>query len=420
MCHTLHYSFNNKTPLGSMDKIYIARQPIYDKNLEIIAYELLYRDNNKNTAVIDDNKHASSLTIVNSFIHIGIDELVGTALAFINLPADFIVDSSLIPALEHQTVLEILEDVEPSEEVLSGIKKLKSMGYKIALDDFIYSDRFKPMLALADFVKVDVLDADPERLSELVTTLKTYKSIKLIAEKVETHEMLEQCQSLGFDFFQGYFICRPLMVEQKNLPANKAVVLNLLSQLHDPDTEVNKLEMILTQDVSLSFKLLRYINSAAFTLRREIESVKEAIVLLGLGPVKNWASLILMTKAVSDKPDQLIVTALLRAKMAELLAVKLKPEIEAQMFVCGLFSVLDALMDKPMVELLDSVPLSSSIKVALLEGEGEIGELLNNCIHYERAEFNELELINIDTGLYHECYLTAAKWADETMRELKA
>ncbi|MDH5393094.1 MAG: HDOD domain-containing protein [Gammaproteobacteria bacterium] len=403
-----------------MDSIYIARQPIYDKNLEIVAYELLYRDNNINAAVFDDGKQASSLTIVNSFIHIGIEDLVGTALAFINLPTDFILDSSLIPALEHQTVIEVLEDVEPTEEVVAGIKKLKSMGYKIALDDFIYSDKYKPMLALADFVKIDVLHTDNSTLSDLVSKLRAYDSIKLIAEKVETHEVFQQFQALGFDYYQGYFFCKPILVEHKNLPANKAVVLNLLNQLHHPDTEVNQLEAILTQDVSLSFKLLRYINSAAFSLRREIESVKEAIVLLGLGPVKNWASLILLTKAASDKPDQLIVTALLRAKMSELLAVKLKPAVATQVFVCGLFSVLDALMDKPMVELLDNVPLSTNIKVALLEREGELGELLNNCIHYERAEFNELDLINIDTGLYHQCYLAAAKWADETMRELKA
>ncbi|MDH5517618.1 MAG: HDOD domain-containing protein [Gammaproteobacteria bacterium] len=402
-----------------MPNIYIARQPIYDSNLEIKAFELLYRDSEVNSASFSDASQASSETIVNAFIHIGIDNLVGTALAFVNFPSEFILNNDLITMFQEQSVLEVLEDVEPSVKVIEGIKNLKAKGYKVALDDFVYSEKMKPMLALADFVKIDVIDYDADKLSALIALLKQDYSFKLIAEKVETQDMFQQCQQLGFDYFQGYFFCRPQLVSQKNASSNKAVALNLLSQLQNPDTHIDELEIILAQDVTLTYKLLRYINSAAFSLRREIESVKQAIVLLGLDAVKNWISLILMSRIVDDKPDQLIVTALVRAKMSQLIAKKVNPNIEKQIFICGLFSVLDALMDKSMVDLLDSVILSTPIKLALLDYDGELGELLFNCILYERAEFEELEKRKINTEYYYDAYIAAIKWADESMRQIK-
>lgn len=402
-----------------MDDIYIARQPVYDRDLKIIGYELLYRDSEINSAVFDDSNRASSDTIVNSFIHIGIDNLVGTSLAFVNLPAEFILNSDLVPMFHEQSVLEILEDVEPTDDILSGIKKLKAKGYKIALDDFIYSEKMNPLLALTDYVKIDVLEYQPDELAALVTQLRNDYKLELIAEKVESQLMFQQCKQLEFDYYQGYFFCYPQIVTQKNIAPNKMVVLNLISQLQNPETEYDELEIILTQDVTLSYKLLRYLNSAAFSLRREIDTIKDAIVLLGLDAVKNWACLLLMSKVIDQKPDQLITTALVRAKMAELLAHQSHPEIEKQAFVCGLFSVIDALMDKPMVDLLDTVILSSSVKMALLDHEGELGIILNNCILYERARFSELHDDHVNTENYYEYYLSAVKWADQTMKLLQ-
>ncbi|MDH5425543.1 MAG: HDOD domain-containing protein [Gammaproteobacteria bacterium] len=402
-----------------MNNIYIARQPIYDSAIEIIGYELLYRDSESNMAEFTDGKTASSETIVNSFIHIGIDNLAGTSLAFVNLPTEFILDNALIPMFHEQSVLEILEEVEPSQEVISGVKRLKEKGYKIALDDFVYSEKIIPMLELADFVKIDVLDYQQKELAELISLLKKHHKVKLIAEKVETNELFLQCKTLDFDYYQGYFFCYPQMVVQKKVCANKMVVMSLITEILKPETEIQGLEDVLSRDVTLTYKLLRYINSAAFSLRREIESIKDAIVLLGLDSIKNWASLILISKLNDDKPDQLITTALQRAKMVELIARNTTPELEKQAFICGLFSVLDALMDKPMIDLLDTVILSTPIKLALLDYEGELGELLKNCILYERAEFDKLDDSCIKTKRLNESYLTAVKWADTTIRELK-
>ena len=400
-----------------MDDIYIARQPIYDRDLKVIGYELLYRDSEENLARFDDADKASSDTIVNSFIHIGIDNLVGTSLAFVNLPTEFIVDNNLVPIFHEQSVLEILEDVEADENVINGIKRFKDKGYQIALDDFVYSDDKQEFLQLADFVKVDVLEYTQQELTELVTILRAFE-VDLIAEKVETQQLFEECKKLAFDYYQGYFFCRPQLVTEKNMPASKLVVLNLIAKLQNPEAEVNEIESILSHDVALSYKLLRYINSAAFTLRREIESIKDAIVLLGLVTVKNWASLILMSRVVDDKPQQLVITALVRAKMAELLSQQELPGQDKQAFICGLFSVLDALMDRPMIDLLDTVILSTPIKLALLDHEGELGHLLENTILYEQAKFDTLHDKNVSTELYYESYMSAIKWADETVKEL--
>ncbi len=401
-----------------MSDIYIARQPIYDSSLEIIGYELLYRSSEVNAATFEDGDIASSETIVNSFIHIGIDNLVGTSLAFVNLPSEFILNNSLIPMFHEQAVLEVLEDVEPTDEIIAGLLSLKSKGYKIALDDFEYTDKLDPMIALADFIKIDVLEYTQAELSKLITKLRSKYNAKLIAEKVETKELFDRCNELAFDFYQGYFFCYPQMVVEKNIPSNKMVVLTLISQIQNPDVEIEELESILAQDVTLTYKLLRYINSAAFTLRREIDSLKDAIVLLGLEAIKNWASLILMSKIVDDKPRQLIVTALIRAKMSELLSHHINPQLEKQAFICGLFSVLDALMDKPMIDLLDTVILSTPIKLALLDHEGELGVILKNCVLYEQAQFELLD-DNLNTVYFNESYLAAVKWADQTMRELQ-
>ena len=401
-----------------MDDIYIARQPIYDHDLEVIGFELLYRNSEVNSANFDNGEIASSETIVNSFIHIGIDNLVGTALAFVNLPTEFILNNDLVPMFHEQSVLEILEDVEPGDEIIAGIKGLKSKGYQIALDDFIFSEKMIPFLELADFVKIDVLDYTIEEVAELLQKLKKY-NIKSLAEKVETQDLYQQCKALGFDYYQGYFFCHPQIVKEKSLAANKSVVLGLISQLQNPDSKYDEIENILSQDITLSYKLLRYINSAAFSLRSEIESIKDAIVLLGLDNIKNWASLILMSKVADNKPMQLVVTALVRAKMGALLAKQIHPELEKSIFICGLFSVLDALMDKPMIDLLDTVILSTPIKLALLDHDGDLGQLLKHTIQYEQAEFDQLHTQKVDTELYYESYLSAVKWADESLKALQ-
>lgn len=400
-----------------MDHLFIARQPIYDREKGVIGYELLYRNNEINKANFSDGNIASCETILNSFMHIGIDNIVGSALAFINLPREFVVNESLTPMFKEQTVLEILENIEPDEQVITGIKHLKSAGYKIALDDFIYREALLPFVELADFIKIDVNLMGEKEIELQHNYLKPYKA-RVIAEKVESYEVYNFCKKLGFDYFQGFFFCHPEMLTRKSLPSNKVVILNILNRLQDPKITSDELEQILVQDITLSYKLLRYINSACFSLRREIDSIKDAIILLGIENLKDWVSLIMMSRVIDTKPTELIVTGMIRGKMCELIAQNRHPDISHQMFIIGLFSVLDALMDQPMIDLLDTVILSTPVKLALLDKSGIQGEIYKHVLQYEKCSWDELLSAKIDIDEYIHSYLQAVHWADQSMGAL--
>ena len=399
-----------------MDNIFVARQPIFDKANQLIGYELLYRAGDTDVAEFSDGDLASSEVILNSFVNIGLDSLVGSAEAFINITEEFILNSSLTPMFENQTVLEILEHIKPTKEVVAGVKRLKEQGYKIALDDFKFSPEYDGLLLLANYVKLDVIQLSTTEIVQQIKLLEPY-DVKLVAEKVETPEMYAFCKELEFDYFQGFHFCKPQLVKKKNVPANKLVVLNIFKKLESPDFKLDEVEKAIAQDAVLTYKLLRYVNSAAFAQRKEIESIREAILLLGGDTIKKWVTLILMTQLTEGKPQALLITALVRARMCELVASSIGKNNE-QMFMIGLLSLLDALMDMEMVDLLDELTLSAAIKYALLDYEGENGEILWNVILYEQGQWNELVKLDVDAKSYFSCYIEAVKWADKTIESL--
>jgi len=397
-----------------MDNLFVARQPIYDINNYLIGYELLYRAGDTDVAKFEDGKIASSQVILNSFLDIGFDNLVGSSDAFINITEDFILDESLTPMYEKQIVLELLEEITPSEEIVTGVKRLKNHGYKIALDDFKYSHEYDELLDLAEFVKLDVIQLGEEGIVRELDYLKPY-NVKIVAEKVETQEMYAFCKKLDFDFFQGFYFCKPELIKHKKTPSNKLVVLNLIKELIDPDFSFSEIEKALAQDATLTYKLLRYVNSAAFTQRREIDSIKEALALIGGDIILKWTTLILMMQLVEGKPQALLVTALVRAKMCELLG----NEFSGQMFTIGLLSLLDALMDRPLVDILDDLTLSSNVKMALLDYRGDNGGILLNVIRYEQGQWDELIIEGVDMKDYFSSYMDAIQWADSTIESLQ-
>ena len=399
-----------------MDDIFVARQPIYDVNNQLIGYELLYRAGDTDVAEFSDGKLASSEVILNSFVNMGLDSLVGSAEAFINITEEFILNESLTPMFENQTVLEVLEHIKPTKEIVAGVKRLKEQGYKIALDDFKYSSEYKELILLADYIKLDVISLTTEEIIQQIKELESY-DIKLVAEKVETPEMYAFCKELNFDYFQGFHFCKPQLVKKKHIPANKLVVLDIFKKLENPDFDFDDLEKAIAQDAVLTYKLLRYVNSAAFSQRKEIESIREAIALVGGDTIKKWVILILMTQLTEGKPQALLVTALVRARMCELVA-EAEGKNNQQMFMIGLLSLLDALMDMEMIDLLDELTLSAPIKYALLDYEGANGETLKNVISYEQGKWNELVKHDVDAQSYFSCYIEAVKWADSTIESL--
>lgn len=393
---------------------FIARQAIYDSSDQLAGYELLYRTSYINAASYRDGKFASSHVILNSFLDVGFDSLVGSSLAFINITEDFILDDTLTPMYEKHTVLEVLEKIKPSKEVIAGVQRLKKQGYKIALDDFKYSPEYDELLELADYVKLDMLELTQDRVIEELGKLKSF-DVKTIAEKVETPELYDFCKKNNFDYYQGFYFCVPQVIKHKNIPSNKLVVLNLLKELNNPDFEFSEIERAIAQDATLTYKLLRLANSAAFGQRKEISTIKEALALLGGDSIRKWANMLLMMKLVEGKPQELLVTALVRARMCELL----EESKSGEMFTIGLMSLLDALMDTPLIELLDELSLSSSVTMALLDYKGEKGRILHNVIRYEQGGWDDL-VVDIDNVQeYFDSYIEAVEWADSSISLLQ-
>jgi len=355
--------------------------------------------------------------ILNSFLEVGFDNLVGSSSAFINITEDFILDESLTPMYEDHTVLEILEEIKPSKEVIAGVIRLKEKGYRIALDDFKYSPEYDELLEIADYVKLDIVELGENRVIRELKKLKNFKKFtgKLIAEKVESPEMYSFCKKQNFDCYQGFYFRFPQVISHKNIPSNKLVVLNLMKELNNPDFEFSEIEKAVAQDATLTYKLLRYVNSAAFGQRQEISTIKEALALVGGDTIKKWATLILMMQLNEGKPEALLISSLVRARMCELL----EEDKSGEMFTVGLMSLLDALMDIPLIELLDELALSSSVKMALLDYNDEKGKILHNGIRYEQGGWDEL-IVDIDNvQVYFDAYIEAVEWADSTTALLK-
>ena len=398
-----------------MDNLFIARQPILDRDEQLIGYELLYRASDTDVAVFEDGKLASTQVILNSFLDIGFDNLVGSTLAFINITEDFILNDSLTPMYEKFSVLEVLEEVKPTELVIKGVQRLKDKGYRIALDDFKYAPEYDKLLKLADYVKLDVIELNEEQIVQELEHLKGF-DVKIVAEKVETQEVYEFCNKLNFDYYQGYYFCKPKVISYKSIPSNKLVVINLLRELNKEDFDFSEIEIAMSQDATLTYKLLRYVNSAAFSNRKEINTIKDALALVGGDTIRKWATLIIMMQLVDGKPHALLVSALVRARMSEIL----ESDYTGEMFTIGLLSLLDALMDVPLEDLLDELTLSSHIKFALLDYAGDQGKVLLNVIHYEQGQWDKLIIDNDDVKKYFDAYTEAVEWSDLTIDSLKS
>ncbi len=400
-----------------MPHYYIGRQPIFDNSLEVFGYELLYRPHDTEGVIDIDGDQATSQVLLNSFMEMGLDELVGHHKAFINLTRHFVVNHELIPSASEQLVLEILEDIDGDAEVVNAVAKLKEKGYIIALDDFIYRKSLEPLIELADIIKIDILALRRDELEDYVAALRR-RPLKLLAEKVETHDDFDFCKALGFDLYQGFFLCKPKTLKGRRPPTNRLTTLQMLAKLQDPALEIGELEKVISLDITLSYKLLRYINSAAFSLRNRIESIQHAIVYLGLHEVKNWASLIALAN-INDKPNELFVTTLTRARMCELMSEHTGIGNKGSAFIVGLFSTLEAIMDAPMEELLEAVPVVKEVSDALLRRRGAYADMLQTTIAYERGEWDQIRCHRLNQDTLSDIYMRAVKWSIQASGELK-
>ena len=348
----------------------VGRQAIFDRQMEVFGYELLYRDSHNNRADILDGDEATARVMVNTFLELGIDQIAGNNYAFLNLTANFFLSSHYEVLPTKNVILEVLESIEPTPTVLQALVQARRNGYLIALDDFVLRESHRALMDHADFVKVDVLALTQDELKEQVAMFQEFP-VRLLAEKVEDQSMYEQCLSLGFEFFQGYFFCKPQILEGVSLSSNRMAVVLLLAKLQDPSIDLHELEDLVKNDVALSVKLLRYINSAAVGLPRSVDSISQAIGLVGTDRMRQWATLLALAQT-GDKPSELMRVALIRAHMCESLC-PLYGVAPGPGFTVGLFSILDAYFDCEMHQLLADLPLTPEILDALLQKRGRFG-----------------------------------------------
>ncbi len=402
-----------------MKGVFVGRQPIYDREQNVYAYELLFRNSDQNFAQIDDPDKATSELVINALTEIGLNNIVGDKLGFINLTRNFVTGSLPLPGAEDRLVLEVLEDIELDDSVLNGIQRLKQKNYIIALDDFIFHPHLEPLVEIAHIIKIDLMALDQQQLKDHVDRLSKYP-VKLLAEKVETHEEYQRCLDYGFEYFQGYFFSKPNIIQGQRTPANRMALLNLLGKISNPDVDVDELEHLISQDVTLSFRLLRYINSSQYAMEKSVDSVKHAVMLLGMDTVRSIAYLIVFS-SIEDKPFELFVSALIRAHMCELLAEKIEEsQLAATYFTVGLFSTMDAIMDQPIEDVLGQLPLKQAVSDAILNHEGTMGRALQASIAYERGEWDELEDTIVESDIIVNVYLQALSWCRDFIDSIES
>lgn len=360
----------------------LARQPIFDRSCGVYGYEILYRTAEGATAASVGGEVGAE-AIANALTTVGLDTLVGERRAFVNLATEQIV-GGIIPALPpERVVLEVLETVEPTEGVLESLNDAVASGYDLALDDFTYDERFKPLLELARYVKVDVLGKSPQALAKEAKALRPF-GVQLVAEKVESRAVFNTCLDIGFDYFQGFFHCKPEFIRARIQQTNRVAVLRLVGDLCKPDVTVAQVEEMIAQDSGLAYRLLRYVRSAFVGAPRNLESLSQAVAFLGFNTVRALAMLILAGS--NDKADtEVFHTGLIRAKLCARLAQLNGVQDTGAYFLTGLLSVLPALMKRPIGELLAPLPVSEKIKEALTGQTNDLRDALRCVIAWERG-----------------------------------
>ncbi len=393
-----------------MSEVFIARQPIYDAKLSVHGYELLYRRGTIGGARVKDGETATSQLVLNAITEFGMRDIVGNCPAFINVTKNFMLDDAVLGLDPKQVVLEILEDVTVDDVLFESVKKLSARGFKIALDDFVYSSEYDPLLRLIDYVKLDFLELGEEKMKEHVRQLMPF-DVQILAEKVETESQFKKAFEMGCDLFQGYFLSEPTVMKKGRLPSNRLASLELLSKL-ESQANARDLEEVISKDVGLSYKMMRMLNSAAYQLPQKVASIRQGVVLLGRRKIKSLASLLVLSK-FDDKPKSLLITAMIRAKMCEGLGAMIGLPNNDQLFTIGLFSALDSITSVPLPDVISALPLEDETVAALLLHEGDGGKLLSSVLHYEKGDFSEMKAYKLNSRKVRNLYFDSVKWAEE-------
>ena len=398
-----------------MDEVFVARQPIFDRSLRVYGYEILFRHSSfENFFSHPDPDEAATRVIHDSLNVFGLDVLAQDRRIFFNVTRSVLVENLVRMLPRERTVVELLETVSPDPEVIAACASLKAAGYMLALDDFVVYPGCEPLLDLADIVKVDFLVSSSATRAEVPARFRR-EGLLFLAEKVETAEDFREALELGYDLFQGYFFRRPEILAAREIPTTETNYLRLLQAVAQEPIDFGRVEEIVKHDVSLSVRLLRFLNSAFFGWRSQVTSIKQALVLLGERPLRKWVTLVAVTGLGTDRPEELVITALLRARFCEELAQRAGRGAEAfDLFVAGMLSALDSLLGRPLPDLLRELGVAPALREACLGGGEPVFQL---AVAYESGRWEEAAAIarrlGIDELTLPGVYRDAVAWAEQ-------
>lgn len=392
---------------------YVARQPIFDRAEKVFGYELLFRDGLEN-AFHGDTDEASRATLDRSLL-MGLDVLCDGRRAFVNCTRDTLIKGLVTLLPSTLTVVEILESVPADPDVLAACRSLKEQGYTIALDDYVADDRRESLAELADIIKVELQLTTQEQRTALIKRFGPWRC-RMLAEKVETQADFEQARDQGFVYFQGYFFRRPEMLRTRDLPANRLNYLRMLQEVSRPELDLAGLEKLIKAEASICYRLLRYLNSAMFGFRSEIHSVRHALSILGERDLRRWVRLVAAVGAGQEKTGDLVLSALVRARFGELLTPHV-PHGDSDLFLLGLLSLIDAMIEMPMADVLEKIPLDHATKAVLLGQPSALRPVFQLMLAHESGEWEASatlsRILKLDPETVAGYYWQAQEWARE-------
>ena len=408
-------TLNTLSEPAEVCEAFVARQPIFDRDLQVVGYELLARASADNSYTHRDGDHATADALSTSLNLLGLKQMTGGTPAFVNFTRGLLLDdyASLLPP--EVMVVELLEDVDPDEAVIRACQRLKREGYRLALDDFRQRPNDHRLVELADIIKVDFMataEAERSRLAEVHLGRRS-----LLAEKVETAEEFQTAQKLGYEYFQGYFFCQPQVLQARRIDESRVSQLRFLHAVSQPEIDFDELEVIVKQDASLSMKLLRYMNTAVRATRLEIGSIRQALTLLGERALRRWAAMTALVSLSPDKPLELLRTCVLRARFCEVLAEHAEETQHSfTMYLVGLLSAIDAVLDRPLPEILDHLAVPEPVRRTLLEDSGRLSELFRLALAYERGDWSSTDQgcanLQLPRHAVAHAYVEALGWSD--------
>ncbi|MHC1758740.1 MAG: EAL and HDOD domain-containing protein [Negativicutes bacterium] len=396
-------------------EVHVARQPIFNTEKTVIGYELLFRNGTDDFFSVPDGDQVTANVTGSSFFLKIVDDLTGGKKAFINFTSQVLKHQMMTMLPSKTLAVELTGISESDESILVACRQLKAQGFMVVIDDFAFHQGSEMLLKLVDMIKVDFVRTRDVERKDIAQRLNT-TGVALLAEKIESYYDFKQAKELGYQYFQGYFFGRPELFSGREIPGYTVNYLNMMREASRSEIDFEKMEQIFRRDVALSFKMLKFINSAYFGVRNKISSVRQALVLLGHKEILKWVSLLALQNIAQEKPDELVVLSLIRARFGELLAFQLGwSKRSDQAFLVGLFSLVDAMLDRPMGDILRELPLDDDIVIALLRGDNDLGRLHAMARHYEKAEWDEFSNVAKSLGIADkdvaELYRQSVGWA---------